>query len=146
MIGMTCWTVCNYGWEAKYIHWLATLQSDCCIIKILYCHSKLLRKKTDQNCSDSDNDECSDVDNYGSIFPTEYIVNVINAIEEQRCTIFEKAQTNIKKAQQDQAKGYNNCQTQGTPFEVGQKVLNGISLKATLKNEEPLCWSIQDGL
>ena len=98
-------------------------------IRMLYNKDPLLpfqlpqKPKTYQNCSDSDNDECSNVTNYGTIFSTEDIVNVVNAIEEQRCTIFEKSQRNIKKAQQHQAKGYNNHQTQGTPFDVGQKVI-----------------------
>ena len=91
------------------------------------------KPKTDQNCSDSDNDECRNLNNYGSILSTEDIVNVVNAIEEQRHTIFEKAQTNIKKAQQHQAKGYNNCQTQGTPFDVGQKVLKWNFSKGCLE-------------
>ena len=32
------------------------------------------KPKTDQNCSDSNNDECSNVDNYGSIVSPEDIV------------------------------------------------------------------------
>ena len=98
-------------------------------IRMLYNKDPLLpfqlahKPKTDQNCSGSDNDECSNVNNNGSNVCTEDIVNVVEAIEEQRHTIFGKAKTNIKKAQQHQAKGYNNHQSQGTPFDVGQKVL-----------------------
>ena len=71
-------------------------------IRMLYNKDPLLpfqlahKKKTDQNCSDSDNDECNNVNNNASIVSTEDIVNVVEAIEEH--TIFDKARMNIKKA------------------------------------------------
>ena len=48
---------------------------------------------------------------------------MVEKIEEIHDAIFKCAQKNIAKAQIHQAKGYNNCQASGKPFEVGQKVL-----------------------
>ena len=64
---------------------------------------------------------------------TDDTVSVAEAIEEKRHTSFDKAKSNIKKAQEHQAKGYNKCQTQGTPFDVGQKVLKCNFFKGCLK-------------
>ena len=83
-------------------------------IRMLYNKDPLLpfqlahKKKTDQNCNDSDNDECNNVNNNASIVSTEDIVNVVEAIEEQRYKIFDKVKQISREAQQHQAKGYNN--------------------------------------
>ena len=44
-------------------------------------------------------------------------------MEDQCKDIFDKASQSIKKAQKHQAKGYNNRQTKGKPFEIREKCL-----------------------
>ena len=51
------------------------------------------------------------------------IVSTIQNLEYQRKKIFDKAHIAIKKAQIHQAKGYNNRQAKGKPFEIGERVL-----------------------
>ena len=49
-----------------------------------------------------------------------------------------------KSAQEHQAKGYKNCQTKGTPFSVGQKVLkHNLSQKGSpFQDEISLHWAL----
>ena len=44
-------------------------------------------------------------------------------MEDQCKGIFDKATASIRQAQKHQAKGYNNRQTKGKPFEIGDKCL-----------------------
>ena len=44
-------------------------------------------------------------------------------MEDQHKGIFDKATVSTRKAQKHQAKGYNNRQTKGKPFEIGDKCL-----------------------
>ena len=51
------------------------------------------------------------------------LIDTVQQLEKQRQEIFGNAKVKIQKAQEHQAKGYNNRQNKGKPFEVGSKVL-----------------------
>ena len=51
------------------------------------------------------------------------LLSKIQYLEDQCKGIFDKASQSIKKAQKHQAKGYNNRQNKGKPFEIGKKCL-----------------------
>ena len=51
------------------------------------------------------------------------LINTVERLEEQRHEIFTSAKEKIKKSQEHQAKGYNNRQSKGKPFEIGSRVL-----------------------
>ena len=51
------------------------------------------------------------------------LLSKIQFMEDQRKGIFDKASESIKKVQKHQAKGYNNRQNKGKPFEIGDKCL-----------------------
>ena len=58
------------------------------------------------------------------------LLSKIQFMEDQCKGIFDKASESIKKAQKHQAKGYNNRQNKGKPFEIGDKCL-----KCNLKDQ-----------
>ena len=71
-----------------------------------------------------------DVDEYDSDATEIYaptnnhgLQSTIEHLENQCKQIFDKAHKSIKKAQIHQAKGYNNRQAKGAPFEIGMRVL-----------------------
>ena len=51
------------------------------------------------------------------------LMETVEKLEQQRQEIFTAAKEQIKKSQEHQAKGYNNRQMKGKPFEVSSKVL-----------------------
>ena len=51
------------------------------------------------------------------------LIEIVQQLEKQRQEIFGNAKVKIQKAQEHQAKGYNNRQNKGKPFEVGSKAL-----------------------
>ena len=98
--------------------------------------------KNGENCNENDSDGDM-VNGSASIVSTDDIISVVESLEEQRHAIFDNAKINIKKAQQHQAKGYNNRQAQGTPFAVGKKVLKHNLSKGKLKMIEiKICWTL----
>ena len=73
---------------------------------------------TESECDDkSDHCEPSGTTNCNPI------LSKIQYMEDQCKDIFDKASHSIKKAQKHQAKGYNNRQTKGKPFKIGDKCL-----------------------
>ena len=62
------------------------------------------------------------------------IVSTIQNLENQCKKIFDRAHWSIKKAQKHKAKGYNNRQAKGKPFEIGAHVL-----KRNLKDQSHKC-------
>ena len=75
----------------------------------------------DSDCSDDESVscdcECSDTTE------SDLLLSKIQYLEDQCKGIFDQASQSIKKAQKHQAKGYNNRQTKGKPFEIGKKCL-----------------------
>ena len=51
------------------------------------------------------------------------LIDTVQQLEEQRHEIFGSAKQNTQKSQEHQAKGYNNRQNKGKPFDVSTKVL-----------------------
>ena len=51
------------------------------------------------------------------------LMETVERLEQQRQEIFTAAKEQIKKFQEHQAKGYNNRQMKGKPFDVSSKVL-----------------------
>ena len=47
----------------------------------------------------------------------------VQKLEDQRCKVFNTAHINIKKAQAQQTRSYNNHNCAGEPFQIGECVL-----------------------
>ena len=74
--------------------------------------------------SDSGGDDSVSPDCEGSgTTESDPLLSKIQYLEDQHKGIFDKASQSIKKAQKHQAKGYNNRQNKGKPFEIGKKCL-----------------------
>ena len=72
---------------------------------------------------ESEHDDKSDHCEHFGTTDSNPLLSKIQYMEDQHKDIFDKASQSIKKAQKHQAKGYNNRQTKGKPFEISKKCL-----------------------
>ena len=72
------------------------------------------------NLSESIENDCNESSEIASSSNGD-LIDMVQKLEHQRQEIFKNAKQKIKTAQQHQAKGYNNSQAKGLPFEVSSK-------------------------
>ena len=86
------------------------------------------KQKMHAHVNDSDSDESVTseigVDNeVESSSGMDKLMATVQKLEEQRNKFFQKAHSNIKKAQTQQTRSYNNRTCSGEPFQIGDHVL-----------------------
>ena len=69
------------------------------------------------NPSESTENDCNESSKIASSSNGD-LIDMVQKLKHQRQEIFENAKQKLKTAQQHQAKGYNNRQAKGLPFEV----------------------------
>ena len=97
------------------------------------------KQKIQSNVTDSDSesdesvtDNCNGTDNeVESSSGMDQLMARIHKLEFQRAKVFENAHSNIKKAQAQQTRSYNNRNCAGKPFEIGNHVLKRNKLYQT---------------